>query len=175
MGIYWHSVHQNQLSPRPEKAPTLLCHPALLLLLHPCLYFQAVKNQSQAELVDEEAMSQIRKGHETMCVVLTSRHKNLDTVRAVWSTGDIKARMWRYLRLTRGAALLACLGPILPLTQNAGSHSFCPQGCTAECCCVPPAVEWSQRNVEKTVWCESYLLFPSQLHVSSTLFLKSGT
>ncbi|XP_070616751.1 katanin p80 WD40 repeat-containing subunit B1 isoform X2 [Erythrolamprus reginae] len=51
---------------------------------------KAVKNQGLAEIVDEEAMSQIRKGHETMCVVLTSRHKNLDTVRAVWSTGDIK-------------------------------------------------------------------------------------
>ncbi|KAI1235547.1 hypothetical protein IHE44_0002426 [Lamprotornis superbus] len=45
-------------------------------------FLPAVKNQSQAELVDEEAMSQIRKGHETMCVVLTSRHKNLDAVRA---------------------------------------------------------------------------------------------
>ncbi|NXY47902.1 KTNB1 protein, partial [Ceuthmochares aereus] len=56
-------------------------------------FLPAVKNQSQTELVDEEAMSQIRKGHETMCVVLTSRHKNLDTVRAVWSTSDIKARM----------------------------------------------------------------------------------
>uniref|UniRef100_A0A803SSW7 Katanin p80 WD40 repeat-containing subunit B1 n=1 Tax=Anolis carolinensis TaxID=28377 RepID=A0A803SSW7_ANOCA len=43
-----------------------------------------------AEIVDEEAVSQIRKGHDTMCVVLTSRHKNLDTVRAVWNTGDIK-------------------------------------------------------------------------------------
>ncbi|NXT76111.1 KTNB1 protein, partial [Zapornia atra] len=56
-------------------------------------FLPAVKNQSQTELVDEEAISQIRKGHETMCVVLTSRHKNLDTVRAVWSTGDIKARI----------------------------------------------------------------------------------
>ncbi|XP_043382230.1 katanin p80 WD40 repeat-containing subunit B1 isoform X2 [Chelonia mydas] len=53
-------------------------------------FLPAVKNQSQCEIVDEEAMSQIRKGHETMCVVLTSRHKNLDTVRAMWSTGDIK-------------------------------------------------------------------------------------
>ncbi|NXF87582.1 KTNB1 protein, partial [Eubucco bourcierii] len=62
-------------------------------------FLPAVKNQSQTELVDEEAMSQIRKGHETMCVVLTSRHKNLDTVRAVWSTTDIKARTWRQLSL----------------------------------------------------------------------------
>lgn len=38
-------------------------------------------------------MSQIRKGHDTMFVVLTSRHKNLDTVRAVWTTGDIKVRV----------------------------------------------------------------------------------
>lgn len=52
---------------------------------------QAMKIPQQAELVDEDAMSQIRKGHDTMCVVLTSRHKNLDTVRAVWTTGDIKA------------------------------------------------------------------------------------
>lgn len=50
-----------------------------------------MKIPQQAELVDEDAMSQIRKGHDTMCVVLTSRHKNLDTVRAVWTTGDIKA------------------------------------------------------------------------------------
>ncbi|XP_075796563.1 katanin p80 WD40 repeat-containing subunit B1 [Pelodiscus sinensis] len=53
-------------------------------------FLPAVKKPSQCEIVDEEAMSQIRKGHETMCVVLTSRHKNLDTVRASWSTGDIK-------------------------------------------------------------------------------------
>lgn len=53
-------------------------------------FLPAVKVPQQAELVDEDAMSQIRKGHDTMFVVLTSRHKNLDTVRAVWTTGDIK-------------------------------------------------------------------------------------
>uniref|UniRef100_A0A8C2SEA5 Katanin p80 WD40 repeat-containing subunit B1 n=1 Tax=Capra hircus TaxID=9925 RepID=A0A8C2SEA5_CAPHI len=53
-------------------------------------FLPAVKIPQQAELVDEDAMSQIRKGHDTMCVVLTSRHKNLDTVRGVWTTGDIK-------------------------------------------------------------------------------------
>ncbi|KAJ6666201.1 hypothetical protein lerEdw1_001106 [Lerista edwardsae] len=54
-------------------------------------FLPAMKNQNLMEIADEEAMSQIRKGHDTMCVVLTSRHKNLETVRAVWSTGDIKA------------------------------------------------------------------------------------
>uniref|UniRef100_A0A8V0ZRB6 Katanin p80 WD40 repeat-containing subunit B1 n=1 Tax=Gallus gallus TaxID=9031 RepID=A0A8V0ZRB6_CHICK len=58
--------------------------------LFPFLYHPALKNQSQAELTDEEIMSQIRKGHKTVCMVLTSRHKNLDTVRAVWSTSDMK-------------------------------------------------------------------------------------
>ncbi|XP_074054914.1 katanin p80 WD40 repeat-containing subunit B1 isoform X1 [Macrotis lagotis] len=56
----------------------------------PVRKMDAVKMPNQSEMVDEDAMSQIRKGHDTMCVVLTSRHKNLDTVRAVWSTGDIK-------------------------------------------------------------------------------------
>ncbi|XP_030622355.1 katanin p80 WD40 repeat-containing subunit B1 [Chanos chanos] len=42
---------------------------------------------------DEEALVQIRKGHDTMCVMLTSRHKNLDTVRAVWASGDIKTSL----------------------------------------------------------------------------------
>uniref|UniRef100_A0A8C7GE58 Katanin p80 WD40 repeat-containing subunit B1 n=1 Tax=Oncorhynchus kisutch TaxID=8019 RepID=A0A8C7GE58_ONCKI len=41
-------------------------------------------------LGDDEALAQIRKGHETMCVMLTSRHKNLDTIRAVWGSGDVK-------------------------------------------------------------------------------------
>ncbi|NWR76876.1 KTNB1 protein, partial [Centropus unirufus] len=54
-------------------------------------FLPAVKNQSQTELVDEEAMSQIRKGHQSMYAVLTSRLKNLQAVRAVWSTSDIKA------------------------------------------------------------------------------------
>ncbi|NXI66294.1 KTNB1 protein, partial [Anseranas semipalmata] len=66
-------------------------------------FLPAVKTQSQTELVDEEAMSQIRKGHETMCVVLTSRHKNLDTVRAVWSTGDIKARIFLLLLVSQNS------------------------------------------------------------------------
>ncbi|NXX99481.1 KTNB1 protein, partial [Centropus bengalensis] len=56
-------------------------------------FLPAVKNQSQTELADEEAMSQIRKGHQSMCAVLSSRLKNLEAVRAVWSTSDIKASM----------------------------------------------------------------------------------
>ncbi|XP_075694345.1 katanin p80 WD40 repeat-containing subunit B1 [Rhinoderma darwinii] len=46
-----------------------------------------------AEIVDDDAVCQIRKGHDTMCMVLTSRMRNLDTVKAVWSTGDVKTSM----------------------------------------------------------------------------------
>ncbi|KAL2088565.1 hypothetical protein ACEWY4_015464 [Coilia grayii] len=42
-------------------------------------------------MTDEEALAQIKKGHDTMCVMLSRRCKNLNTVRAVWSNGDIKA------------------------------------------------------------------------------------
>lgn len=106
-----------------------------------------MKNQSQTELVDEEAMSQIRKGHETMCVVLTSRHKNLDAVRAVWSISDIKASMWSYLRLVRGTAeqLFASLGLLLPHTKHRVSQLLSP-GVHHRML----QLEWSQRNMEKT-------------------------
>lgn len=78
------------------------------------LFLQAMKNQNLMEIVDEEAMSQIRKGHDTMCVVLTSRHKNLDTVRAVWSTGDIKAsHLFEFLSHCKG--LDGCFSVVLPL------------------------------------------------------------
>uniref|UniRef100_A0A8P4G416 Katanin p80 WD40 repeat-containing subunit B1 n=1 Tax=Dicentrarchus labrax TaxID=13489 RepID=A0A8P4G416_DICLA len=40
-----------------------------------------------------EALSQIKKGHDTMCVMLSSRHKNLQTVRAVWAREDIKSAL----------------------------------------------------------------------------------
>uniref|UniRef100_A0A8C1CP45 Katanin p80 WD40 repeat-containing subunit B1 n=1 Tax=Cyprinus carpio carpio TaxID=630221 RepID=A0A8C1CP45_CYPCA len=41
----------------------------------------------------DEALAQIRKGHDTMCVMLTSRYKNLDTVRFVWASGDVKTSL----------------------------------------------------------------------------------
>uniref|UniRef100_A0A665TTR7 Katanin p80 WD40 repeat-containing subunit B1 n=1 Tax=Echeneis naucrates TaxID=173247 RepID=A0A665TTR7_ECHNA len=44
-------------------------------------------------LSDEEALSQIKKGHDTMCVMLSSRHKNLEMVRVVWAREDIKSAL----------------------------------------------------------------------------------
>uniref|UniRef100_A0A8C9WD20 Katanin p80 WD40 repeat-containing subunit B1 n=1 Tax=Scleropages formosus TaxID=113540 RepID=A0A8C9WD20_SCLFO len=55
-------------------------------------FLPVMKNHKPSALSDEDAMSQIRKGHDTMCVMLTSRLKNLDTVRSVWNSGDVKVR-----------------------------------------------------------------------------------
>lgn len=58
-----------------------------------CLLLQSPANNRAGALGDEEALVQIKKGHDTMCVMLSSRHKNLETVRAVWVREDIKVRL----------------------------------------------------------------------------------
>lgn len=50
-------------------------------------------NHRPGALSDDEAVTQIKKGHDTMCVMLSSRHKNLETVRAVWVREDIKSAL----------------------------------------------------------------------------------
>ncbi|XP_059204744.1 katanin p80 WD40 repeat-containing subunit B1 isoform X2 [Centropristis striata] len=50
-------------------------------------------NNRAGALIDEEALSQLKKGHDTMCVMLRSRHKNLETVHVVWAREDIKSAL----------------------------------------------------------------------------------
>ncbi|KAF0042678.1 hypothetical protein F2P81_004015 [Scophthalmus maximus] len=47
-------------------------------------------NSRPAALSDEDELSQIKKGHATMCVMLSSRRKNLETVRMAWAREDAK-------------------------------------------------------------------------------------
>lgn len=54
------------------------------------LLCQLAPSNRGGALSDAEALSQITKGHDTMCVMLSSRHKNLETVRTVWAREDIK-------------------------------------------------------------------------------------
>ncbi|XP_071013504.1 katanin p80 WD40 repeat-containing subunit B1-like isoform X1 [Oncorhynchus clarkii lewisi] len=56
-------------------------------------FLPPARNNRPSVLGDDEALTQIRKGHDTMCVMLTSRHKNLDTIRAVWGSGDVKTSL----------------------------------------------------------------------------------
>lgn len=51
---------------------------------------QLLPSNRGGALSDAEALSQITKGHDTMCVMLSSRRKNLETVRSVWAREDIK-------------------------------------------------------------------------------------
>lgn len=51
---------------------------------------QLLPSNRGGALSDAEALSQITKGHDTMCVMLSSRHKNLETVRSVWAREDVK-------------------------------------------------------------------------------------
>uniref|UniRef100_A0A8C1HH98 Katanin p80 WD40 repeat-containing subunit B1 n=1 Tax=Cyprinus carpio carpio TaxID=630221 RepID=A0A8C1HH98_CYPCA len=56
-------------------------------------FLSHARNAKAGVMGDEEALAQIRKGHDTMCVMLTSRYKNLDTVRSVWASGDVKTSL----------------------------------------------------------------------------------
>ncbi|KAI4798802.1 hypothetical protein KUCAC02_020487, partial [Chaenocephalus aceratus] len=51
------------------------------------------KQPEGGALSDDEALSQLKKGHDTMCVMLRSRHRNLETVRGVWARQDIKSAL----------------------------------------------------------------------------------
>uniref|UniRef100_A0A673I9B0 Katanin p80 WD40 repeat-containing subunit B1 n=1 Tax=Sinocyclocheilus rhinocerous TaxID=307959 RepID=A0A673I9B0_9TELE len=56
-------------------------------------FLSHARNANAGVMGDDEALAQIRKGHDTMCVMLTSRYKNLDTVRSVWASGDVKTSL----------------------------------------------------------------------------------
>ncbi|XP_075045541.1 katanin p80 WD40 repeat-containing subunit B1 [Mixophyes fleayi] len=84
----------------PPSAPILPSRPPVIsatrnepIGLKVADFLPVVKGSYPMEVSDEESISQIRKGHDTMCMVLTSRIQNLNVVRAVWSTGDVKTSM----------------------------------------------------------------------------------
>ncbi|XP_066439351.1 katanin p80 WD40 repeat-containing subunit B1 isoform X2 [Eleutherodactylus coqui] len=86
--------------PDPPAAPAVSMNPPLIsaarnepIGLKVADFLPVVKGSPPAEMADDEAMCQIRKGHDTMCMVLTSRMRNLDVVRAVWSAGYVKTAM----------------------------------------------------------------------------------
>ena len=45
---------------------------------------------TKAKQSESEMVGSIQKGHNSMCAVLSSRHKNLDVIRAIWTAGDVK-------------------------------------------------------------------------------------
>ncbi|XP_030582361.1 katanin p80 WD40 repeat-containing subunit B1 [Archocentrus centrarchus] len=73
--------------PEPKIIPSTRNEP---IGLNVADFLPSSPSSRSAALNDEEALTQIRKGHDTMCVMLSSRHKNLQTVRAMWAREDIK-------------------------------------------------------------------------------------
>lgn len=69
------------------------------------LLCQLLPSNRGGALSDAEALSQISKGHDTMCVMLSSRHKNLETVRSVWAREDVKVGSALWPRRPIGALL----------------------------------------------------------------------
>ncbi|KAK3562073.1 hypothetical protein QTP86_027177, partial [Hemibagrus guttatus] len=83
-----HVVTTSKVRPSLAVSPSTLVEP--LSLIFGDILQQPGRSGKSSVTADEEALSQIRKGHVTMCVMLTSRSKNLDTVRSLWAGGDIK-------------------------------------------------------------------------------------
>lgn len=100
-------------------------------------------NNKLADLNDEDAMSQIQKGHDTMCVVLKSRFKNLDTVRAVWTTGDIKTSIDSAVTMNDLAIIVDILN-IINLKPALWKLDLCPS-------IIPPIDKLLQSKYESYV------------------------
>uniref|UniRef100_A0A669D835 Katanin p80 WD40 repeat-containing subunit B1 n=1 Tax=Oreochromis niloticus TaxID=8128 RepID=A0A669D835_ORENI len=65
-------------------------------------------------LSDEEALTQMKKGHETMCVMLSSRLKNLQTVRGVWTRDGIKIALDTAISMSDPSIVVDILNIINP-------------------------------------------------------------
>uniref|UniRef100_A0A8C6TM64 Katanin p80 WD40 repeat-containing subunit B1 n=1 Tax=Neogobius melanostomus TaxID=47308 RepID=A0A8C6TM64_9GOBI len=105
--------------------------------------FLPVSIISAPHSVEEEALSQIKKGHDTMCVMLSSRHKNLETVRSVWARDDIKVNFTLtviaisnlsnvlYFRLLWKLDLCTTVLPQIDKLLQSKYESYMQTGCTS--------------------------------------------
>ncbi|XP_041455227.1 katanin p80 WD40 repeat-containing subunit B1 [Lytechinus variegatus] len=62
---------------------------------------------------DSERMEGLRNGHKSMCQVLSSRHRNLDIIRAIWSEGDTKTSVQSAVNMKDQAILVDILNIML--------------------------------------------------------------
>lgn len=80
---------QNPVEPKPRIIPSSRNEP---IGLNVDDFLSGSDDSSAAALSDEEVLAQIRKGHDTMMLILSSRLKNLQTVSAVWTRDGSKVR-----------------------------------------------------------------------------------
>jgi len=61
------------------------------------------------DMSETEAVSLIVKGHESMMAVMTNRNKNLQVVRALWTSGNMKVRRMSTSHAHMFSSILWCL------------------------------------------------------------------
>ncbi|CAK8671254.1 unnamed protein product [Clavelina lepadiformis] len=73
---------------------------------------------------DMEAIASIKKGLESMRLVLTNRHKNLEIVRALWTSGDIMTSINQAVKM-EDQALIVDLLNVLTLKPSLWNLDLC--------------------------------------------------
>ncbi|XP_068594774.1 katanin p80 WD40 repeat-containing subunit B1 isoform X2 [Brachionichthys hirsutus] len=88
--------------PRPPPVTTATCKPQPKIILsarkepiglNVADFLPSSSNSRGRSLSDDEILSQIGTGHETMCVMLSTRHKNLEAVRDLWFRAGIRSAL----------------------------------------------------------------------------------
>ncbi|XP_022091936.1 LOW QUALITY PROTEIN: katanin p80 WD40 repeat-containing subunit B1-like [Acanthaster planci] len=80
--------------------------------------------KSRAKETEAEALDSLMRGHSSMCAVLTSRNKNLDVVRAIWTAGDIKTAVESAVNM-RDQAIIVDLLNIMNIKKSLWSLDLC--------------------------------------------------
>lgn len=75
-------------------------------------------------LSDSQIQYNIKKGSESMKIVLTARFKNLEIVRAMWSSSDVMVSMSTAVRMTDQALLVDLLG-VLNMKSSLWTLELC--------------------------------------------------
>lgn len=83
-----------------------------------------VFGREKKTLSNEEAIANIKKGFESMRIVLTTRSRNLDVVRAMWTGGNIMTAMNTAVRM-KDQALMVDLFSVLKLKKSLWSLDLC--------------------------------------------------
>lgn len=85
---------------------------------------EPIFTMEKKSLSDEEAISNISRGFDSMRIVLMARHKNLEVVRAMWTGGDVMTAMNTAVRM-KDQALLVDLFTVLNLKKSLWSLDLC--------------------------------------------------
>nr|XP_039251821.1 katanin p80 WD40 repeat-containing subunit B1-like [Styela clava] len=70
---------------------------------------EPIIGKTEENITDTEAVATIKRGFESMRLVLTARHKNLEIVRAMWTGGDVMTSMNTAIRMKDQALLVDML------------------------------------------------------------------